>query len=92
MKHRNFWFLGIITAISFTFCSSVIAQNKQPDQGKALFEAKCGKCHGLSKSLSKTKDFEGWNSTVQRMAKKSGGDISADDAKTIAEYLSNRKQ
>lgn len=60
------------------------------EEGKNLFESKCGKCHSLERSLSKTKNLEAWQSTAFRMSGYSGGAITELDALIIAEYLADK--
>ncbi|MBI5208198.1 MAG: hypothetical protein HY934_10500 [Candidatus Firestonebacteria bacterium] len=41
--------------------------------------------------MSKTKTLEAWKATTSRMAKKTMGGITDEEAVKIAEYLTNRK-
>lgn len=52
---------------------------------KATFEATCSKCHGTDRPLGKTKDREGWQATVARMATKTT--IPEADQKAVVEFL-----
>ncbi|PKN66596.1 MAG: hypothetical protein CVU54_18135 [Deltaproteobacteria bacterium HGW-Deltaproteobacteria-12] len=54
---------------------------------KAIFEAKCSVCHGISRSLGKNKVPEEWRKTVTRMQKKAPDKISDADVKAILAYL-----
>ena len=58
-------------------------------EGKALFEAKCVKCHPLDYSFRKTKDLAEWNKTTKTMVRYSEGFITEKEAKKIAKYLAN---
>ena len=60
------------------------------NEGQSLFETKCGTCHALKTALKKTKDLKGWEKTTLKMAEYSEGEISEDEAKIIAKYLSER--
>jgi mono/diheme cytochrome c family protein len=62
------------------------------DETKALFEQKCSQCHATSRALNKNKSLNGWQQTTQRMAKKSGSNISEQEAEKIAEYLFSLKE
>ncbi len=57
------------------------------DEGKELFEGKCGNCHSLERSLEKTKDADAWKRTVRRMIRYSRGMITEDDMDPISSYL-----
>ena len=54
---------------------------------KSLFDKKCIKCHGANRATTKTKDLNGWTSTVNRMKKKNPEWINKDEAKQIIDYL-----
>ena len=58
-------------------------------EGKALFEAKCAKCHPLDYSFRETKNLAEWNKTTKTMARYSEGFITEKEAKKIAKYLAN---
>lgn len=87
MKCKLFFLGGLVFALIFIlgFSSHLIAQ--ESDEGKALFEAKCGKCHSLSKSLEETKNLEKWKETALRMSKKKNSGINQKEAEKIAGYL-----
>lgn len=55
---------------------------------KAVFEAKCGLCHGIDRALGKNKTGAEWNKTVTRMQQKVPDKISAADVREIVAYLS----
>src|SRR2546426_228431 len=55
--------------------------------GMAAFARSCTSCHDEQRSLSKSKSYSGWLATVQRMASKTGADISSADVAPIAAYL-----
>src|SRR5438309_2157640 len=57
--------------------------------GQAAFLRSCTSCHDEQRSLQKAKSYSGWLSTVQRMASKTGADISSADVAPIAAYLSS---
>src|SRR5204863_9424807 len=57
--------------------------------GQAAFSRSCTSCHDEQRSLQKSKSYSGWLSTVQRMASKTGADISSADAAPIAAYLAS---
>lgn len=54
---------------------------------KAVFEAKCSLCHGISRPLAKNKTPAEWSRTVVRMQKKVPDQISDADVKAILAYL-----
>jgi len=62
------------------------------DEGKELFEGKCGNCHSIERSLEKTKDVDEWKRTVTRMKRYAGGLIVEDDIEKISAYLASRTQ
>jgi mono/diheme cytochrome c family protein len=57
------------------------------EEGKQLFESKCGKCHELERALTISKDPEAWKITSLRMSRYSGGAITEKEAEEVAEYL-----
>ncbi len=57
------------------------------EAARAVFEARCSRCHGLDRPLKKNKSREGWKKTVYRMKRYAGGAISESDAEQIVEYL-----
>lgn len=58
-------------------------------EGKALFEAKCAKCHPLDYSFREKKNLAEWNKTTETMARYSEGFITEKEARKIAKYLAN---
>ena len=72
----------------------VAAQERRLDlkdgPGRAQVEANCGSCHSLDYVLMNSPflDRNGWDGSVNKMIKVFGAPISAEDAKTIVEYLS----
>ena len=74
--------LTIFMALSA--CTSV-------QEGKELFEGKCGRCHPLEDALSKTKNLAEWEKTTKAMVKYSDGAITEKEAKKIAKYLAGRR-
>jgi hypothetical protein len=81
MKNAFFIIIAIFVA-SFAFASV--------QEGKELFEAKCGSCHSLERSLRVTKGLVAWKRTIKRMAGYPKGEISETEAEEIAEYLAER--
>ena len=65
------------------------------DINRGVFETKCGKCHGLERSLSIKKTDRGWEKTVKKMMEKTSdwtreeGNIDLDDAKKVMRYLTS---
>ena len=55
--------------------------------GKALFEKKCGVCHGLSLATGRREWKPEWKGIVDRMARKRDGWISPEEAAAIVDYL-----
>ncbi|MGB2690455.1 MAG: multiheme c-type cytochrome [Desulfobacterales bacterium] len=81
MKNTFFIIIAIFAA-SFAFASV--------QEGKELFEAKCGSCHSLERSLRKTKGLKSWKRTIKRMAGYTRGRTSETEEEKIAEYLAER--
>jgi cytochrome c5 len=54
--------------------------------GKALFESKCGACHGLDRSTAQKHTKEEWLAIVKKMQARSPA-ISEGDGAAIADYL-----
>jgi hypothetical protein len=57
--------------------------------GQTAFYRSCTACHDEQRALQKSKSYSGWLSTIQRMASKTGADISSADVAPIAAYLSS---
>ncbi len=56
--------------------------------GKALFEQKCGVCHGLDRATSRNETREKWAAIVKTMQEKKADWISDAEAARILDYLS----
>jgi hypothetical protein len=52
-----------------------------------LMQKRCSKCHNLDRVVGGRKDARGWLTTVNRMRKMPGADISETDAQMIVAYL-----
>jgi len=76
-----FFILPVVSA-----CSAE-KQTGQAVDTKALFEKKCGSCHGLDKPKSKQKTQPEWADTVLRMKNKNGAPVNEEEVKSITEYL-----
>jgi len=55
--------------------------------GKTLFEAKCGVCHGIDRATARSESKEKWASIVKEMQGKKADWISDADASKIVDYL-----
>ena len=55
--------------------------------GKALFEAKCGVCHGIDRAAVRKETKEKWASIVKEMQGKKADWISDADAAKIVDFL-----
>jgi mono/diheme cytochrome c family protein len=58
-------------------------------EGKALFEQKCGVCHGLDRATVRKENKEKWISIVKDMQSKKADWISDADAAKIVEFLAS---
>ncbi len=58
-------------------------------EGKALFEQKCGVCHGLDRATARTETKEEWTSIIKEMQGKRADWISDDEAAMILDYLAS---
>lgn len=56
-------------------------------EGKALFEQKCGVCHGLDRSTARKEPKEKWVEIVKSMQGKKADWISDADAAKVVEFL-----
>ena len=61
------------------------------ETGRKNFQEKCTTCHDAAKSLTKTKSYEDWVETVQKMAGKKDAKIEAEHVEPIATYLAARQ-
>ena len=59
--------------------------------GRAVVQTNCGSCHSLDYVVMNSPflDRAGWDAAVTKMIKAYGAPISADDAKTITDYLAS---
>lgn len=81
MKLKTFllFFILLTMSVSYAF---------DEKQAKAIFESRCSICHSLELSLETRKTKEGWRETINRMRKKTAGNvISSEDVNIITEYL-----
>jgi cytochrome c5 len=63
------------------------AQSAPEQDGKALLEDRCVKCHTLDRVISKSKSAEAWGITVRQMVGK-GAELTFDEQEVLIEYLS----
>jgi mono/diheme cytochrome c family protein len=59
------------------------------EEGKALFEQKCGVCHGLDRATARAETKERWMEIIKQMQEKKADWIPDADAAKILEYLSS---
>lgn len=72
----------------FIFLFNVPAFSFDEKMAKKVFESRCSICHPLEWSLERKKTKKGWKETVERMRKKTAGNvISEEDVTLIVEYL-----
>ncbi len=57
-------------------------------EGKALFEQKCGVCHGLDRATGRSETREKWAEIIKTMQEKKADWISDGEAAKMLEYLS----
>ena len=87
--------LWLIPAAFFLFSVGASAESGKkawdPEKGKSAFAEYCVKCHDASRAMSKTKDRDAWESTVERMSsihsRKYGTPIPGDARDDIVEHL-----
>ena len=77
----------LVAASAMVLAGVSWAEEAKPLSGKEIFEAKCSICHSTDRPLGKTKSQSGWDKTVTRMRGKKADWISGDEAKAIADYL-----
>jgi mono/diheme cytochrome c family protein len=65
------------------------AGGKAAPDGEALFEKKCGLCHGLSQTTTRREWKQEWAKVVHQMVRKRDGWISAEEAEAIVDYLAS---
>jgi sulfite dehydrogenase (cytochrome) subunit B len=89
MKTKIAWMLcGLAVAAGV-----VVAQERRVElkdgPGRAQVEANCGSCHSLDYVIMNSPflDRQGWDGSVTKMIKVFGAPISAEDAKSIVDYL-----
>lgn len=86
---RWYWLMALLIVtgvILLGACGGDQPSESEPLDGKALLEARCVQCHGLSKTTSQQKTQEQWQQTVTEMVEK-GAQLSADEQATLVTYL-----
>lgn len=82
-------FLGMLSFVLF-FPGQLVAETRGPlALGKAVFEAKCGRCHSLTKGLTVIQTRSEWKKTVKKMVAY-GADLKRKERKNVVQYLSAR--
>lgn len=72
----------------FIFLFNVPAFSFDEKAAQKIFESRCSICHPLEWSLERKKTKKGWRETVERMRKKTAGNvITEEDVVIIVEYL-----
>jgi mono/diheme cytochrome c family protein len=59
-------------------------------EGKALFEQKCGVCHGLDRATARQETKESWSGIIKTMQGKKADWISDADGAKIVEFLASQ--
>lgn len=77
-------FATLVFAVFIFTTPSIAAPGEK--EGKAIFEQRCAKCHGLDKATSKKKTEKEWLSTVERMKKK-GASLNDEETRAVVEHL-----
>lgn len=80
-------YTSIIGGVAFILTLIAPLSGVTEMEGKAIFESRCGVCHGLDRPTSKKKSREEWEKTVLRMKAKPKASISDEEAKKIIDYL-----
>lgn len=62
-----------------------------PQDGNALMEARCTKCHSLDRVKAAKKDAAGWKTTVDRMVGR-GAELSPEEAEVLVKFLAETYQ
>jgi hypothetical protein len=84
----------VVAIAAIAMCAGVaVAQEKRiafkDGPGLQAFQANCGTCHSLDYVVMNSPflDRAGWDASVKKMINAFGAPISAEDAKTITDYL-----
>jgi major membrane immunogen (membrane-anchored lipoprotein) len=87
---RWYWIVTVLIMVSVFLLGACSGGDQTPEpespDGKALLEARCTQCHGLSKITNKQKTQEQWQQTVTQMVEK-GAQLNADEQATLVAYL-----
>lgn len=67
------------------------ANQQRVAEGEAAFNRSCVDCHDAERAFEKRKSKAGWLSTIRRMAKMDGADVSESDFEPIAVFLVSRQ-
>jgi len=82
--------LGCATSL---LCVLLPAQSAEAERGRALYEARCDRCHGVSvhvREARKATSFKGVREQVARWNVELGGTWSGDEIDDVTVYLNKR--
>ena len=85
--------IGFVLALACMLCALVPAEGADAGRGRALYEARCDRCHGVSvhvRVARKATSFQGLRAQVSRWNTELGGAWSGDEIDDVAVYLNNR--
>ncbi len=78
----------LAAALLFAAVPSMVPSAGAADDGKALFQEKCGACHSTKVATHKKETRETWTAIVKAMQAKRANWISDAQAQKIVDYLS----
>lgn len=77
-----------LVALCFILFFPLLGASFDEKMDRKVFESKCSICHPIEWALERKKTKNGWKETVDRMRKKTAGNlISEEDSVIIVEYL-----
>jgi len=77
-----------LVALCFILFFPLLGASFDEKMARKVFESKCSICHPIEWALERKKTKNGWKETVDRMRKKTAGNlISEEDSVIIVEYL-----
>jgi len=87
----SLWGAGILLALGLTLSPPATAQDL--DRARALYDTRCGACHGRSvhqRESRKATDFGALRAEVSRWNENAGGEWRPDEIDLVTVYLNQR--
>jgi len=77
---------GLVASVLLPVLAQEAPRTLPEDKLTTLYENVCGECHGADLVFDQPRDYQGWNSTVDRMVQQ-GASASDEEIHQIVDYL-----